>query len=42
MYRLIKNPIQKLYFKTCPVCAGTGYSFGGQCERCEGTGKIGN
>lgn len=38
MYRQPKNPVQKLHYKKCRDCAGTGRSFGGQCERCEGTG----
>lgn len=37
-YRLVKNPVSKLYYTKCRDCGGTGYSFGGQCERCEGTG----
>ena len=37
MYLEIKH-VRKLLAKTCRDCGGTGYSFGGQCERCEGTG----
>ena len=33
-----ENPINRLHYTKCRDCAGTGYSFGGQCERCEGTG----
>jgi len=38
MFRPAKTPGQKLFYKKCRDCAGTGYSFGGQCERCCGTG----
>lgn len=38
MFRPAKTPGQKLFYKKCRDCGGTGYSFGGQCERCSGTG----
>ena len=34
----LKKIIGKLYYSKCRDCGGGGYSFGGQCERCEGTG----
>lgn len=33
---------RKCTMRTCPTCGGSGYSFGGQCETCEGTGSVGN
>lgn len=38
MYRNVKSFPGKLFYSKCRDCGGTGYSFGGQCERCEGTG----
>lgn len=29
---------KRLKYRDCTVCGGSGYSFGGQCEHCEGTG----
>jgi len=38
VYRKL-NCSQLFAGKTCRDCGGSGYSFGGQCERCEGTGS---
>ncbi len=38
MYRFVKSTGSKLFYTQCSDCGGSGYSFGGQCERCEGTG----
>lgn len=38
--RLLKTTkAQPLRAGTCSECGGSGYSHGGQCEKCEGTGR---